>query len=142
MGATLNNPTDADRFSQVRRVLIRVLFLNLLVALAKVLVGIFTGALAMVADGIHSTIDASSNLIGIVAAALAARPADETHPYGHRRFETMATLIIGALLLLAAWEIFRTALDRFSGAPGISITPANFAVMIGTIVVNVFVAIY
>ena len=66
------------------------MFLNILVAVIKVAVGLVTGTLAMVADGFHSTMDASSNLIGVAGTTIAARPADDNHPYGHRRFETMA----------------------------------------------------
>src|SRR5690606_14887469 len=90
--------------AEVRRVLWRVLVLNAIVAAAKLVIGIMTGAVAMIADGFHSSMDASSNVLGLVGIKLAAQPPDEEHPYGHRRFETLATLGIGGLLLVAAWE--------------------------------------
>jgi cation diffusion facilitator family transporter len=134
--------TDTVRFQQVRKVLLRVLILNMAVAAAKIGVGLLTGALAMVADGFHSTMDASSNIIGIVGSAIAARPPDESHPYGHRRFETMATLTIGGLLLVAAWEILKTAIERLFQGSQTEPTLASFGVMALTIVVNLIVVIY
>ncbi len=134
--------SDGLRFQQVRRVLVRVLALNMAVAAAKIIVGLVTGSLSMVADGFHSTMDASSNVIGIVGSAIAARPPDDTHPYGHRRFETMATLTIGGLLLVAAWEILKTAVERLFGGSHTVVTTASFAVMGLTMVVNLVVVIY
>jgi cation diffusion facilitator family transporter len=118
------------------------MFLNLLVAASKIVVGLVTGALAMVADGFHSTMDASSNLIGLAATAVASRPPDENHPYGHRRFETLATLTIGGLLLVAAWEILKTAIERLFKGGNVEVTPISFAVMLATMAVNVIVVFY
>ncbi len=120
----------------------RVLYLNLLVAVAKIAIGLLTGTLAMLADGFHSLMDASSNVIGLAGTAIAARPPDADHPYGHQRFETVATLAIGALLLVAAWEILKTALDRLVNGSHAEVTPLNFAVMLGTMAVNFGVAVY
>ncbi len=134
--------SEAARYKEVRSVLWRVMFLNLLVAVAKIVVGLLTGALAMVADGFHSTMDASSNIVGLAGTAIAGRPPDENHPYGHRRFETMATLTIGGLLLVAAWEILKTAVERLFYGGVVQVTPASFGVMLVTMVINVLVVIY
>ncbi len=126
----------------VRRALWIVLVLNVLVAAAKLIVGLLTGTVSMVADGFHATMDASSNVIGLISVRIAARPADEDHPYGHQRYETLATLAIGGLMLVAAWEILRAALDRllYGGQP--EVTPVSFVVMIGTLAVNLAVTLY
>ncbi len=140
---TVNNlALPAERYAGVQRVLWRVLLLNLSVAFAKVLVGLLTSTLSMVADGFHSLMDASSNGIGIAGVLVSARPPDEDHPYGHRRFETMATLAIGGLLLVAAWEILKSALERLSGGGTADVRPISFAVMFGTMAVNVIVFVY
>src|SRR6187399_606652 len=74
----------------VRRVLAITLVLNLIVAASKILIGLVSGALAITADGFNSLIDAFSNVVALVANRLAERPPDADHPYGHRRFETIA----------------------------------------------------
>ena len=142
LGIALANQPEVQRYRSVRAVLWRVLLLNILVALAKIVVGLLTGALSMVADGFHSVMDASSNVIGIASIIIAARPPDDSHPYGHRRFETMATLSIGGLLLVAAWEILKTAIERLFSGSHATAAPISFAVMLVTIAVNLFVALY
>lgn len=139
--------TRTDGFSattvhDVRRVLWIVLILNAAVAAAKLAVGMMTGAVAMIADGFHSSVDASSNVVGLVGIKLAAQPPDADHPYGHRRFETLATLAIGGLLLVAAWEILQEMFNRLlhGGAP--EVLPISFAIMIGTMALNLCVTLY
>jgi len=137
------HPThDSLRAGNIRVVLLRVLALNLLVAGAKLIYGIATGAISMVADGIHSAMDSSSNVIGLIGTAVAARPPDQGHPYGHRKFEVIAALGITFLLFLACYEILTGAVERLmSGAPP-HVTKWSFVIMIGTIVINLFVTVY
>ena len=120
----------------------RVMILNIVVAVAKLAAGIVTGADSMIADGFHSSVDASSNVIGLVGTRLAAQPPDEDHPYGHRRFETLATLAIGGMLLVAAWEILQALLERLLQGGEPDVTPLSFGIMIATIVVNLGVTLY
>ena len=82
-----------------------ILFLNFGVAFAKLFWGIAIGSAAMQADGFHSLFDGTSNIVGLVGMGFASRPADEDHPYGHSKYETYASAIIGAMLLFAAYRI-------------------------------------
>jgi len=134
---------DTDvQSSGVRRVLWITLALNLAVSAGKVIVGHLSGSLAMVADGYHSLVDGSNNVIGLIVAAFAFRPPDPDHPYGHRKFETAATGLIGLALLALAWEVLSGALGRTSKPALPEIGPLNWAVMAVTIGVNVFVSWY
>ena len=126
----------------MRRVLLVTLGLNLLVSAGKIVVGQLSGSLAMVADGSHSLVDGSNNVIGLIVAAFAFRPPDAGHPYGHRKFETAATAAIGAALLTLAWELFTSAWDRSARGGLPEISPLNWGVMAATIAVNLFVSIY
>lgn len=128
---------------RVERVLWIVFVLNLAVAAAKFFYGLASGSASMQADGIHSVFDSVGNIVGLVSIALAARPADEGHPYGHSKFETYGSLAIGALLLLAAFEVGSGAVGKLmSGSYTAVVTPASFAVMVGTLVINLFVTTY
>lgn len=131
-----------NRHHQVERVLRITLLLNVAVALGKIITGAVTGAIAITADGIHSLIDAASNVLALVANRVASQPPDANHPYGHRRFETVAALALGALLLLTGWEIITGAIERLFGGASPKLTPVAFAVMIATLVVNLFVSRY
>ena len=122
--------------------LARVLVLNLVVAAAKLVLGYSTGAVSIVSDGFHSLTDSASNIIGLVGLRAARKPPDADHPYGHRKFETAATVVIGLALLSLAWNLLAGALGR-TRAPALpEISLVNWAVMAATIAVNLFVSAY
>jgi cation diffusion facilitator family transporter len=126
----------------VRRVLLVTLGLNLAVSAGKIVVGQLSGSLAMVADGYHSLVDGSNNVIGLIVAAFAFRPPDAGHPYGHRKFETAATAVIGVALLTLAWELFSSAWGRTAHQALPAISLLNWGVMAATIAVNLLVSWY
>jgi len=136
--------TTTERNASVNRVLILTLVLNVIVAAGKIVIGALTGALAISADGVHSLIDGASNVIALVAVRVAGKPPDADHPYGHRRFETIAALAIGILLLIAGWEIGSQAVGSLlaGGARAPEIDGLAFAVMIATLIVNIGVNRY
>jgi cation diffusion facilitator family transporter len=134
---------DADvTRSGVRRVLWITLGLNLAVSAGKVVVGFLSGSLAMVADGYHSLVDGANNVLGLIVAAYAFAPPDRGHPYGHRKFETAATAVIGVALLALASEVTEGALGRARTPVLPEISPLNWVVMAATIGVNLFVTWY
>ena len=129
------------RYEEVGNVLWRVLFANLLVTVIKIVVGLLTGVLAIVADGFHSLVDASSNLIGLAAIRLARRPADENHPYGYQRYETLGAFLIGVFMLLAAWEIAREVLGKIQTGNQTEVSLPAVILMIFTFGVNLLVVV-
>jgi cation diffusion facilitator family transporter len=131
-----------NRFKKVQQVLVIVLFLNLAVAFAKILYGTLSGALSMTADGYHSLFDGVSNIIGIVGSFIAARPPDKEHPYGHQKYETIASVFIALLLLYVGFEIFRNALDRFLIRSVAEVTAVSFLVILSTMCINCLVSHY
>jgi len=102
------NREVSARDNQVRKVLLITLFINLVSVLIKAWVGKHIDSVAVIADAIHSLLDASSNVVGLIGISIAARPADDNHPYGHRRFETVASVIIGLLIAGSVFELGRT----------------------------------
>lgn len=131
------------RMKSIKRVLWAIFFLNLAVALAKYVYGLVSHSASMQADGIHSIFDSFGNLIGIVGITIAARPADDSHPYGHAKFETSASVVIGVLLLMAAFNVATSAIaSLYHGTYGVQVTPLSFAVMIFTLCVNLGVTYY
>ncbi len=128
-------------YAGVRRVLWQVLAANLAVTLLKIVLGLLTGALAVVADGFHSLVDTSSNLIGLAAVRLADRPADRRYPYGYQRFETIGALAIGVMLLAAAWEISEAIVGRLSDGTVPSLEPLTVVLFALTFPVNLALVI-
>ncbi|WP_051913748.1 cation diffusion facilitator family transporter [Thermorudis peleae] len=129
-----------ERQRQVRRTLILVLACNLLVALAKLSYGLLTQSLSMTADGLNSLMDAAANIVGLVGVEVAARPPDSSHPYGHRRFETLASLLIAATMVLAVTQILESAWHRIQSGERPDVTPLSFVVMVITLVINLGVS--
>ena len=124
------------------RVLLRVLLLNLAVAAAKLILGYATGAVSVVSDGFHSLTDSASNIIGLVGLRASRMPPDADHPYGHRKYETLAAGGIFVFLVLAVVEIGRSALARLSAPQPPIVTWFSFAVMLATLGINVAVVRY
>jgi cation diffusion facilitator family transporter len=123
-------------------VLTRVLVLNLMVAIAKLILGYATGAVSIVSDGFHSLTDSASNIIGLVGLRASRKPPDEDHPYGHRKFETLAAGAIFVFLIIAVLEIGRAALNRIASPAPPEISWVSFAIMLATLGVNVWVVRY
>ena len=143
MSAMLVKPDSSNRLGEVRRVLWLVLFLNLAVAAAKFAWGTLSGSASMQADGIHSAFDSVGNVVALFGIAVASRPADAGHPYGHSKFEAYASVAIGCLLLAAALSVGSSAVSRLvSGGGAVEVTPVSFAVMVGTLGVNLAVTAY
>jgi cation diffusion facilitator family transporter len=130
------------RHQGVSRVLLRVLFFNLAVAGAKLVLGYATGAVSVVSDGFHSLTDSTSNIIGLIGLRVSSKPPDADHPYGHRKFETLAAAGIFVFMILAVFEIARAALNRLASPSPPEVTWLSFAIMLGTLLVNVAVVRY
>jgi cation diffusion facilitator family transporter len=128
-----------ERNKQVRRVLAAILVANWAVATAKVVVGVVSGSASVTADGVHSFIDGGSNVLGLVAMSVASRPADEDHPYGHGKFEALASLAIGAMIGIAMLELGRMAVNSLVHDRHPQVSPAMAVVMVATLVINVAV---
>lgn len=131
-----------SRTRSIQRVLLIVLLLNLSVALAKLIYGVISNSLAMTADGVNSLMDAASNVVGLVAIAVASRPPDPNHPYGHRRFETLTSLGIALFMILALQQILQDTWHRWQTGDQPTVTTLSFVVMFATLVVNIFVTVW
>jgi cation diffusion facilitator family transporter len=132
----------SERYKAVATVLIQVLSLNLAVAVAKLVLGVMTGAVSIVSDGLHSLTDTFSNIAALIGVRLARKPPDADHPYGHRKYETMAAAAIAAFLLVAMIELGRAGWQRLQHGGGPIVSAGSFVVMIGTICVNILVTTY
>lgn len=125
------------RLARITRVLWIILWINLAVAAAKLVYGQRAGTIAMTADGVHSLLDGASNVVGLIGLAVARRPPDANHPYGHRKYETFAALGIVAMMFFGCREIIGAAIERLRHPRVPEITPLGYAVIGITIAINV-----
>ena len=113
----------AEQSRQAIRVTLVGMILDSALGVAKVIVGTLFNSYALVTDGIHSFSDVASDLMVLAVAKLARQAPDKDHPYGHERFETFATVLMGSLLIAVAgaiaWDSVQRLLDSTSAAvPG------------------------
>jgi cation diffusion facilitator family transporter len=127
----------SDRIRAIRLVLWVVLVLNVVVALAKLLYGLFSKSAAMQADGISSLFDGVSNVVALIGMRFAARPADRGHPYGHAKFETFTAAVIAIMLGIACYGVARGAIGSLRGHEVTNVTVVSFAIMVVTLAVNI-----
>ena len=132
----------SDRYPEVNKVLYQVLFLNLAVAAAKIVLGYATGTVSIISDGFHSLTDSASNVVALIGVSVARRPPDANHPYGHRKYETMASLGILIFLVIVLVEVLSAAADRFVHGGTPRVFPEGIGIMAATLVVNLFVVAY
>lgn len=124
----------------VRRILWVVLALNAAVAAGKLWAGFRADSLAVIGDGLHSAVDAAANVVALIVLRLATRPADEDHPFGHAKFETLAAFAVSALMLLTAFELAQHAFWRAFTDTEPRVTALTVGVMLATLVANIGVA--
>ena len=131
-----------DRYSSVSRVLFLVLWVNLAVAIAKITLGYLTGAVSILSDGFHSLTDSASNVVALVGVAIARRPPDANHPYGHRKFETMASVGILVFLILVLVQVLSASVDRLLNGGSPRVFPEGIGLMVATLAINLGVVWY
>lgn len=109
-----NTPSEKNqiRYKATRDVTLVGMVVNIFLSIAQLIGGIFTHSQALIADGIHTLSDLASDIVVLVAAKMASKDADDNHPYGHGRFETIATIILGLTLAGVALGIAINALGR------------------------------
>ncbi|KPK98916.1 MAG: cation transporter [Omnitrophica WOR_2 bacterium SM23_72] len=136
------NSQVREHYNRIRWILVFVLLLNWLVALAKILYGLFTRCQSMTADGFHSLSDGASNIIGIIGIHFACQPKDKEHPYGHKKYETFFSLGIAALLFLLAFNLAKAGIGRLYNPQVPHIDSTSFIIMMVTMALNIAVMRY
>ncbi len=132
----MENTLKTDK--QVRRIILIEGTANCIVLTLKVIVGLSTGSMAILADAFHSLTDIANNIVAWVVIYFSSQPADREHPYGHRKFETIAVFILASLLLVIAFEISLNAIRKEPSEVGSS--GVELLVMLTVLVVNILLA--
>ncbi len=111
---------------------------NCTVLIIKLVVGLFTGSLAVLGDAVHSLTDVINNIVAWLVTRHSAKPADRKHPYGHRKFETVAVFVLAALLAILAFELLMHAVTRET----VEITSGGleFGLMLGVLAINIVIS--
>jgi cation diffusion facilitator family transporter len=115
-----------DRLRALSGVTVLAAVANLMLVVLKGAAGLLGGSSVLIADAVHSLSDLATDLVALVSIRVAAKPPDEDHPYGHGRYETLGTFLLGVILLGAAIGIAWEASSRF----GESVVPAGITLWV------------
>ncbi len=133
--------TSEDRYRQTRKVTLIGAVLDLVLGVAKIIVGFIGHSQGLVADGIHSLSDLVTDGVVIWAAKHGTRDADPEHPYGHERIQTVATVLLGLALITVAVGIAYEAVMRLFNPETLS-APTRLTLIIAALSVVSKEAIY
>ena len=103
-----------DTRQSVQRVLLIALAVNVSMTVLKLVIGLLSGSLAVLADAMHSATDGLSSLLGLFTNGLSDPRPDRDHPYGHDKYEGLGALAIAGFILFTAFEILKSAIERIS----------------------------
>ena len=87
-------------------------FSNAVLCLMKIAVGLLSGSIAIVADGVNNLADGGSAVITLLGFKLASMPEDEEHPYGHARYEYLSGLAVSFIIILVGFELLKSSVDK------------------------------
>lgn len=85
---------------------------NILLFAAKIIIGIMSSSVAIVADAVNNFTDAASSIISLIGFRLSEKPADKEHPYGHGRYEYLAAMGIAVLIIVIGIELFKSGIEK------------------------------
>lgn len=129
----MSNKPLKDR--AVERVILIEGLVNLVVLLAKFVVGLMTGSLAIIGDAIHSLTDVVNNVVAWLVIRVSSSPPDREHPYGHRKFETLAVFFLASLLIVLAFELAMRAINKETTE--VVSSSWGLAIMLAVLVINI-----
>ena len=131
-----------DRRKEVKRVLLTALMLNLSMTGLKLVIGLISGSLAVIADAMHSATDALSSLMGLITNGLSDPRPDRDHPYGHDKYEGVGALAIAGFILFTAIEILINAGERLlDGIPPLRINGHELLLLLIVLAFNLSLAL-
>ncbi|MEI6478945.1 MAG: cation diffusion facilitator family transporter, partial [bacterium] len=104
----------------------------------KIVVGIMTGSMGIISEAAHSTLDLGAALLTLFAVKISGKPADDRHPYGHGKVESISALIAtGLLLLTSIWIIYEAIHRIITGDIEVEATWYAFAIIIISILIDI-----
>ena len=133
----------SDNRRAVQRVLLVALAVNVSMTLLKLVIGVMSGSLAVLADAMHSATDGLSSLLGLITNGLSDPRPDRDHPYGHDKYEGLGAIAIAGFILFTAFEILKTAIERIiTGLTPLRLDHQDLLLLLIVLGLNVLLASY
>ena len=115
---------------------------NVILSVAKILVGVLFGVVSVLADGLNNLTDCGSNIIALISFKLSNKPADKEHPYGHQRMEYVSSLIVGIIVVLLAFEVATEAVNKIISPSGAELSIWTLVALGASILIKLFMYVF
>ena len=117
---------------------------NLILAALKLIAGILSFSIAIVADALNNLSDAGSSMISFVSFKIAAKPADKEHPFGHARIEYVSSMIVSFLILLVGFELLTSSVSGLFSKDGakLEVTALTYIILAVSIVLKLWLGLF
>lgn len=115
---------------------------NLILAAAKLLIGILSGSVSITADAMNNLSDATSSIVTFIGFKLAERPADEEHPYGHARYEYLSALVVSAIILVIGFELGKSSVVKIFSPTETAFSALMIPVLLGSVLVKLWLYLF
>lgn len=115
---------------------------NAVLCAMKILVGLFAGSIAIMADGINNLADASSSIITLIGFKLAAAPEDKDHPYGHARIEYLTGLFISVLIIVLGLQLLNSSFRKVLHPDPLSFSYITVVILVIAIIIKIWQALF
>ena len=115
---------------------------NLLLFAGKLIVGTLTGSMSITADAMNNLSDATSSIVTFLGFRLAAKPADEDHPYGHARFEYLSGLAVAVLIIVIGFELAKGSVEKIINPTAVEFSAVAACVLVGSIAVKLWLSLF
>ena len=113
---------------------------NVLLTAAKMVSGIISGSVSVVADAVNNLSDAASSVVTLVGFRLAQRPADSDHPFGHARYEYLSGTVVAAFIIVIGVELFKTSVEKILHPQPFEATLVTVAVLTVSIILKLWLS--
>lgn len=136
----VKNPAVRDSYGKLAGVV--GIMSNALLCVMKIAIGLISGSIAIIADGVNNLADGGSSVITLLGFKLASMPEDEDHPYGHARYEYLSGLVVSFIIILVGFELLKSSVDKI-----INPTPLEFSwtvvlVLVLAILIKIWQAVF
>ena len=105
---------------------------NALLCAGKLAVGFFSGSVSVIADAVNNLSDASSSVVTLIGFRLAAKPADEKHPFGHYRIEYFSGLAVAVMIVVIGVELIKSSIEKIINPEEVEFSVALAAVLVAS----------
>ena len=136
----VSNPLVRSAYGKVASII--GILCNVLLFGIKLLAGLLSASVAIMADAFNNLTDASSNVISFVGFRLSMRPADEEHPYGHGRYEYLATFIVCIIILLIGFELLKGGVEKIINPTIVNFSLLTVVILIISIIIKIFLSLF